>query len=180
MAPSGTKTGSATLPFQSSMGAPQPNHGASNGGGVDDEEPEAIKYVPHPSSPPPHPHPPPLPSPPLTPPHRTWRALRTTTLTNRADLAASQKASTIAQAQAYVDEFYNGYNVRKEKGMKQTREEAERFVKGREDTSTGGTSWERVARLVDLGKKGAEGKERFRELVLGLRGDGGAPGAGGY
>jgi len=133
----------------------------------------------------PHPHPPY--SPPSNPPHRAWRTQRTTTLSQRASLAASKKSSTIAQAQSYVDDFYDGYNARKEKSIAKTRKEAEEFLAKREDTSAGGTSWERIARLLDLGKgaggmggKGGEGKERFREVWVGLRGDEGAPGAGGY
>lgn len=74
--------------------------------------------------------------------------------------------------------------------MEQTRREAEEFLAKREDTASGGgTSWERIARLVDvkkggqgvgLGVGGGEGKERFRELLLGLGGDEKAPGAKGY
>lgn len=167
MPPSGPTT---TLPFQ-------PSPGASND---DDEEPEPIKCVP----PPPCPHPS---NPPLR--HRTWRTHRHTALTQRSTLAASKRATTVTQAQQHIDDFYESYNVRKEKGMKKTRGEAEAFLKAREDMSAGGTSWERVARLLDLGKggkggkgmgEGGEGKERFRDLLLGLRGDEGAPGVGGY
>jgi len=165
---------------------------------MDEEEPEPIKCVPPPpflpppspsSSASPDPIPCPSPSlpypstPPNLPPNRAWRTARSTTLSHRASLAADKKASTIAQAQTYVDDFYEGYNARKEKSMAKTRKEAEAFLAGREDTSVGGTSWERIARLVDLsgrGGKGAEGKERFREVLVGLRGDEGAPGAGGY
>jgi hypothetical protein len=56
----------------------------------------------------------------------------------------------------------------------------------REDTSAGGTSWERIAKLVDLSGKGQRGgasgtgKEKFRELLLSLRKDEKAPGASGY
>ena len=69
--------------------------------------------------------------------------------------------------------------------MAQTRKEAEEFMAGREDTSSGGTSWERIAKLVDLSGKGSKGgavgtgKERFRELLVGLKKDEKAPGAGG-
>lgn len=59
-------------------------------------------------------------------------------------------------------------------------------MNSREDTSSGGTSWERIAKLVDLSGKGAKGgaagtgKEKFRELLLSLRKDEKAPGATGY
>lgn len=55
----------------------------------------------------------------------------------------------------------------------------------REDTSAGGTSWDRIAKLVDVSGKGIKGgasgsgKERFRELLLDLRKDERAPGASG-
>ena len=68
----------------------------------------------------------------------------------------------------------------------QTRREAEEFLANREDTSAGGTSWERIAKLVDLSGKGTRGgaagtgKEKFRELLMGLRKDEKAPGATGY
>lgn len=138
---------------------------------------------PYGESPPP---PPALASPPppaLTPPSPSaWRTARTSTLAARASLAADKKASTIAQAQTYIDDFYESYNRKKEKSIAKTGKEAEAFLAGREDTSAGGTSWERIARLVDLSAKGAGagGKERFREVLVGLRGDEGAPGAGGY
>ena len=49
----------------------------------------------------------------------------------------------------------------------------------RENTTSGGTSWERIAKLVDLsGKAGSGvGKEKFRELLVDLRKDEKAPGA---
>jgi hypothetical protein len=56
----------------------------------------------------------------------------------------------------------------------------------REDTSAGGTSWERIAKLVDLSGKGARGgasgseKAKFRELLMSLRKDEKAPGSTGY
>lgn len=56
----------------------------------------------------------------------------------------------------------------------------------REDTVSGGTSWDRIAKLVDVSGKGTKGgaagsgKERFRELLMTLRKDEKAPGATGY
>jgi hypothetical protein len=59
-------------------------------------------------------------------------------------------------------------------------------LESREDTSAGGTSWERIAKLVDLSGKGARGggsgteKAKMRELLMSLRKDEKAPGATGY
>jgi Clathrin light chain len=55
----------------------------------------------------------------------------------------------------------------------------------RDDTTAGGTSWERISKLVDISGKGAKGgaaasgKERFRGLLVSLRKDEKAPGASG-
>jgi hypothetical protein len=77
------------------------------------------------------------------------------------------------------------YNNKTDKLRAQTRAEAEQFLANRENTSSGGTSWERIAKLVDVSGKGTRGgasgsgKERFRELLLDLKKDEKAPGASG-
>lgn len=115
-----------------------------------------------------------------------WRERRDLSLRDRAQKSAQKQAETIKAAQQNIDDFYENYNLKKEKMNAQTRREAEEFLQNREDTSAGGTSWERIAKLVDLSGKGARGgasgtgKERFRELLLGLRKDEKAPGASGY
>ena len=89
-------------------------------------------------------------------------------------------------AQTAIDDFYENYNTKKEKTIAQTHKDAEDFLANREDTSAGGTSWERIAKLVDLSGKGAKGgaagtgKEKFRELLTTLRKDENAPGSTGY
>lgn len=122
----------------------------------------------------------------LTLPYRQWREQRALALEHRDQLSESRKQETIKAARAAIDDFYENYNAKKEKNIAQTRKEAESFLASREDTSAGGTSWERIAKLVDLSGKGARGgatgtgKERFRELLLSLKKDDKAPGATGY
>ncbi|MCJ1261928.1 hypothetical protein MMC22_001797 [Lobaria immixta] len=119
-------------------------------------------------------------------PMRQWRERRDLDLERRAKISAEKKAETIASAQKWTDEFYENYNRKKDKSLAKARKDEEEFLAGREDTSAGGTSWERIAKLVDLSGKGARGgaagtgKEKFRELLVGLKGDAKAPGAGGY
>jgi len=102
---------------------------------------------------------------------------------HRDEVSAGRKADTIKAAQQAVDDFYENYNNKRDKQVAQTRKEAEEFLKNREDTTSGGTSWERIAKLVDLSGKGASGgaqgtgKAKFRELLLSLRKDEKAPGA---
>jgi hypothetical protein len=116
---------------------------------------------------------------------REWRERRDAGLAERAEKSEQKKQETIKAAQENIDEFYENYNNKKEKAIAATRREAEDFLNSREDTSAGGTSWERIAKLVDLSGKGAKGgaagtgKEKFRELLLSLRKDENAPGASG-
>ncbi|RKF83193.1 Clathrin light chain [Golovinomyces cichoracearum] len=117
---------------------------------------------------------------------KQWRERRDLDLSERAARSEEQKQETIKNAQRNIDEFYENYNAKKEKSVAQTRREAEEFFASREDTSAGGTSWERIAKLVDLSGKDVKGgasgtdKARFRDLLMSLKKDPNAPGASGY
>ncbi|KAM3081127.1 Clathrin light chain [Clarireedia jacksonii] len=117
---------------------------------------------------------------------KQWRERRDLQLQAREERSEERKQETIKAAQQNIDDFYENYNTKKEKNIAQTRREAEEFLNSREDTAAGGTSWERIAKLVDLSGKGASGgakgtgKEKFRELLMSLRKDEKAPGATGY
>ncbi|GAB7347357.1 hypothetical protein MBLNU459_g4293t1 [Dothideomycetes sp. NU459] len=117
---------------------------------------------------------------------REWRERRDLAITHRDEVSSNRKAETVKAAQQSVDDFYENYNNKKDKTISQTRKEAEEFLSSREDTTAGGTSWERIAKLVDLSGKGVgggaqgTGKAKFRELLLSLRKDEKAPGATGY
>ncbi|CAH0018287.1 unnamed protein product [Clonostachys rhizophaga] len=117
---------------------------------------------------------------------KEWRERRDAQIQKRAEQLAAQREETIKEAQSNIDDFYNNYNAKKEKEIAQTRKEAEQFLANIDDTVSGGTSWDRIAKLVDVSGKGAKGgasgsgKERFREVLMGLRKDEKAPGATGY
>ncbi|KAF3760187.1 hypothetical protein M406DRAFT_85703 [Cryphonectria parasitica EP155] len=117
---------------------------------------------------------------------KEWRAKRDEGNAKRAEQFARQREETVAEAQRNIDDFYENYNNKKEKSIAATRKDAEAFLASREDTTSGGTSWERIAKIVDVSGKGAKGgaagsgKERFRELLMSLRKDEKAPGATGY
>ena len=121
-----------------------------------------------------------------SPPCSLWREKRNADISRREEIASTKKSERIQKAQRDIDDFYENYNTKKEKSIARTRKEAEDFLANRQDTSAGGTSWERVAKLVDLSGKGAKGgaagggKEKFRELLMDLRKDDKAPGASGY
>lgn len=161
MAPGGTITGTGALPYLPTVHQGQPGQQPSSyaPSHTDDEEPAVL---------------------------REWRARRDAAIQARDELSAQRKAETVKAAQAAIDDFYTNYNNKKERSIAQTRREADEFLASRDDTTAGGTSWERIARLVDLGGKaraagaGQANKERFRELLVSLRKDEIAPGATGY
>ncbi|KAI5196214.1 clathrin light chain [Aureobasidium subglaciale] len=117
---------------------------------------------------------------------REWRERRDMALQHRDEVSQNKKEETVKAAHQAIDDFYENYNNKKDKTVSQTRKEAEEFLKSREDTTAGGTSWDRVSKLVDLSGKGSVGgasgsaKGKFRELLLNLRKDEKAPGASGY
>ncbi|KAJ5669380.1 Clathrin light chain [Penicillium macrosclerotiorum] len=116
---------------------------------------------------------------------REWREKRDSEISRRAEVSNEKKEATTKKAREDIDDFYVSYNNKSDKHRTQTRSEAEQFLANREDTSAGGTSWERIAKLVDVSGKGptggasGSGKERFRELLIDLRKDQEAPGASG-
>lgn len=116
---------------------------------------------------------------------KEWRERRDLAIQHRDEVSSSKKAETVKAAQEAIDEFYENYNNKKEKQISQTQKEAQEFLKSREDTTSGGTSWERIAKLVDLSGKGTGGgasgtpKAKMRELLISLRKDEKAPGASG-
>lgn len=117
--------------------------------------------------------------------YREWRERRDADVARRAEISNEKKEANVKKAREDIDDFYVSYNNKADKLRAQTHADAEQFLSNREDTSAGGTSWERIAKLVDVSGKGTRGgasgsgKERFRELLLDLRKDQSAPGVSG-
>ncbi|RMZ81706.1 hypothetical protein DV737_g2439, partial [Chaetothyriales sp. CBS 132003] len=120
-----------------------------------------------------------------TEPVRAWREKRDADIARRDEASERKKAETVATAQKDIDSFYDSYNRKVDRQKTQVAKEAEEFLAKREDTTAGGTSWERIAKLVDLSGKGHSGggegssKKRMRELLISLKGDKDAPGVSG-
>ncbi|MCJ1314582.1 hypothetical protein MMC25_008264 [Agyrium rufum] len=118
-------------------------------------------------------------------PMKEWRARRDADLSKRAKVSAEKKDETLKDARQWIDEFYENYNKKKDRVIGQSRADADIFLANKDDTSSGGTSWERISKLIDLSGKGnkggaaGSGKEKFKELLIGLKKDEKAPGASG-
>ena len=116
---------------------------------------------------------------------RAWREKRDADIARRDEASQRKKQETVATAQKDIDSFYENYNRKVDRQKGQVAKEAEEFMAKREDTTAGGTSWERIAKLVDLSGKGQGGggegssKKRMREMLVSLKGDKEAPGVAG-
>lgn len=120
-----------------------------------------------------------------TEPIRAWREKRDADIAHRDEASARKNEETIATARKDIDSFYQSYNRKVDRQKTQTAKEAEEFLAKREDTTSGGTSWERIAKLTDLSGKGhssggaGSSKQKMRDLLLDLSKDQNAPGVSG-
>ncbi|CCH59480.1 hypothetical protein TBLA_0B06570 [Henningerozyma blattae CBS 6284] len=82
----------------------------------------------------------------------------------------------------HVDEFYESYNNKKEQQLKQVREEAEKFLKERDEffNQENTTTWDRALQLINVDDAdivGGRDRSKFKEILLKLKGNANAPGA---
>jgi hypothetical protein len=117
-------------------------------------------------------------------PLKEWKVRQELEIKRRDELSESKKRETRDKAKAAIDDFYENYNTKKDESIEQTRGEAKTFLEERDNAVAGGTSWDRIAKLIDTSEKGTKvkgrDKSRFKEMLLSLKGDPDAPGAAGY
>ncbi|CAI2172923.1 163_t:CDS:2 [Funneliformis geosporum] len=108
---------------------------------------------------------------------RQWREQQKEIIAQRDETSEAKKRETLSIARDAIDKFYEEYNERKDE---------EEFLRER-DELTSGTSWQRICKQVDLStaqskttNKHAKDVSRFKEILLSLKKDEKAPGAGGY
>ncbi|ORY84805.1 clathrin light chain [Protomyces lactucae-debilis] len=113
---------------------------------------------------------------------REWRARQQQQIERRDAESAKKKEKQIADAQKQIDDFYDQYNAKRDKSVAAIRKEQEAFLAKRDETTSGGTSWERIVKLIDTKDKaavrGSRDVSRMRDLLLDLRKDADAPSAG--
>lgn len=118
-------------------------------------------------------------------PIKEWKARQELEIQRRDELSESKRNETLEKAKKAIDDFYENYNSKRDDAIDQTENEAKEFIEQRDSAvAGGGTSWDRIVKLIDISDKGTKSggrdKSRFRELLLSLKGDANAPGAAGY
>lgn len=111
-----------------------------------------------------------------------WRERQAAQIERRDAESARKKEETVAKARQAIDDFYDNYNNKRDKAITGIRKEQEEFLAKRDETTSGGTSWERIVKLIDTkdtkAVRGDRDVSRMRELLLSLKKDKNAPSAG--
>ncbi|RHZ53033.1 hypothetical protein Glove_452g20 [Diversispora epigaea] len=117
---------------------------------------------------------------------RQWKERQGELISKRDKESEVKKQETIAKAREAIDKFYEEYNEMKARTHEANKLDEEAFLRERDDI-TSGTTWERICKHVDISNsqsksaaKHVKDVSRFKGLLLNLKKDENAPGAGGY
>lgn len=117
-----------------------------------------------------------------------WRERQREEIEERDQKSAEKREENIRKAEAAIDDFYHTYNQKKEKQIAANKENEAAFTRARDDALGKGTTWERIADIIELQdsrsktvSKGTKDVTRMKEILLSLKREGeNAPNAMGY
>ncbi|KIK66181.1 hypothetical protein GYMLUDRAFT_239810 [Collybiopsis luxurians FD-317 M1] len=155
--------------FGSAFGAPQPKPSAvlstpTFTQEIPEEEPEVIKE---------------------------WRRKQAEEIAARDEASRKRRTETIAKAEKAIDDFYEDYAAKKEKNIRENKDNEDEYLQSLTQSLSAGTTWERICKLIELENSqsktiaragaGTTDITRFKEVLLRLKREGDmAPGAAGY
>ncbi|KDQ50895.1 hypothetical protein JAAARDRAFT_41684 [Jaapia argillacea MUCL 33604] len=122
---------------------------------------------------------------------KDWREKQQAEIKTRDEAAKAKREETIRRAEGSIDQFYEEYNTRKERNIRENKEHEATFLSSLTSSLSTGTTWERICLLIDLENSqsktlartgpGTTDLTRMKEVLLRLKREGdAAPGAGGY
>jgi hypothetical protein len=122
---------------------------------------------------------------------KDWREKQAAEIKERDERSKQKRQETIARAEQAIDQFYEDYNSKKERTIRQNKIDEEEFLSSLTDSLSAGTTWTRIASLIELENSqsktlaragpGTTDLSRFKEVLLRLKREGdAAPGAAGY
>jgi len=122
---------------------------------------------------------------------KDWREKQQAEITARDEASKVRRQETIAKAERSIDEFYDNYSEKKEKNIRDNKNQEAEYLGTLSASLSTGTTWERICELVELQNSqsktiartgsGATDLTRFKEVLLRLKREGdAAPGAAGY
>ncbi|KAL5483289.1 CLC1 [Sanghuangporus weigelae] len=124
-------------------------------------------------------------------PIRVWREKQAEEIKKRDEASAVRRQEAITKAERSIDQFYEEYNAKKERNIKENKIQEQEYQASRTDALSAGTTWSRICDHVDLQNSqsktlartgpGTTDLTRFKEVLLRLKREGdAAPGAAGY
>ncbi|KAF8511535.1 clathrin light chain-domain-containing protein [Gautieria morchelliformis] len=122
---------------------------------------------------------------------KKWREQQAESIRQRDEASAQRRKENIAKAESSIDVFYEEYNAKKERQIKENKESEATYLAALTDSLSAGTTWSRICDLIELENSqsktlartgaGTTDLTRYREILLRLKREGtAAPGAGGY
>jgi hypothetical protein len=122
---------------------------------------------------------------------KDWREKQAAEIQARDDASKARRQETIARAERSIDEFYEDYSGKKERNIRENKEQEAEYIANLTASLSAGTTWERICDLIELQNSqsktiartgaGTTDLTRFKEVLLRLKREGSsAPGAAGY
>ncbi|TFK50932.1 hypothetical protein OE88DRAFT_1660074 [Heliocybe sulcata] len=122
---------------------------------------------------------------------KQWRERQAEDIKARDEAAKEKREETIAKAEKSIDQFYEDYNQKKERQIRENKEHEAEFLDSLQESLSSGTTWSRISDLIELQNSqsktlartgpGTTVLTRFKEVLLRLKREGdAAPGAAGY
>ncbi|PFH52179.1 hypothetical protein AMATHDRAFT_46536 [Amanita thiersii Skay4041] len=122
---------------------------------------------------------------------RAWREKQQEEIRARDEASKARRQETISKAERAIDEFYEDYAKKKERNIRENKEQEAAYIASLTESLSVGTTWERICDLIELQNSqsktiartgpGTTDLSRFKEVLLRLKREGdAAPGAAGY
>jgi len=122
---------------------------------------------------------------------KDWREKQEAEIKARDEASKARRQETISKAERSIDEFYEDYAKKKERNIRDNKDQESGYLANMSASLSSGTTWERICELVELQNSqsktiartgaGTTDLARFKEVLLRLKREGdAAPGAGGY
>ncbi|KAG1782009.1 clathrin light chain-domain-containing protein [Suillus placidus] len=122
---------------------------------------------------------------------RKWRESQVEEIQARDEASKAKRQQTIGKAEHAIDQFYEEYAAKKERTIRENKDEEGDFLESLSSSLTKGTTWERICEIAELQNSqsktiaragpGTTDLSRFKEVLLRLKREGtAAPGAAGY
>nr|GAT56203.1 predicted protein [Mycena chlorophos] len=122
---------------------------------------------------------------------KDWREKQAAEIAKREEAAKARRQDTITKAEQSIDEYYETYNQKKARAIRDNKDSESNFLESLSGSLTKGTTWQRICDYIELENSqsktiarsgtGTTDLSRFKEVLLRLKREGdSAPGAAGF